>query len=407
MKKWFSVLTLYLVISSTLIFGQISVNSLSPERIILNLTPNPSQEMAVTWRTEISCPNSVVQYAEATPWIEFKKNSTSITAKEQKLELPGNKTTFHYSVIMSGLKPNTKYVYRVGHDSIWSEWNQFKTAKKEFSPVKFVFIGDPQNDIKEHCSRVFREAYKAAPDANFWLCTGDLAGNPYDNLWNELFYAGDFIFRTTPSILTPGNHDHTPVMINGKSERLKTVDPIWNAHFTLPENGLPNFKETSYYVDYQGVRFIMINSYDKVPEQAVWVEEVLKSNPNRWTVAAFHIPVYSMGKDRDSKTTRKAFMPLFDKYGVDLVLTGHDHTYARSKKIFNGEVVNDKDKGTVYVVSVSGPKMYELNPLYENLMVKVAGNISLFQVISINGSELKYESYSADGALFDSFKLTK
>jgi 3',5'-cyclic AMP phosphodiesterase CpdA len=151
----------------------------------------------------------------------------------------------------------------------------------------------------------------------------------------------------------------------------------------------------------------MINSYDKVSEQSGWLEKILETNPNPWTIVSFHIPVYSMGKDRDSKTTRNAFMPLFDKYGVDLVLTGHDHTYARSKKLYNGETVNDNEKGTVYVVSVSGPKMYELNPLYEKLMAKVAVNISLFQVISIDGSELKYESYSADGALFDSFILNK
>jgi hypothetical protein len=175
----------------------------------------------------------------------------------------------------------------------------------------------------------------------------------------------------------------------------------------LPENGPEGFNETSYYIDYQGVRFVMINSYDKVNEQSVWLDKVLANNPNRWTIVSFHIPIYSMGKERDSKTTRNAFMPLFDKYGVDLILTGHDHTYARSKKIFNGSVVDDKAKGTVYVVSVSGPKMYELNPSYGDLMVKMGVNNSLFQVISIDGNIMNYKSYTADGSLYDSFDLSK
>lgn len=384
-----------------------SQHSVIPERIILNLTENPTTEIAVTWRTEQRFPNSEVQFAKSTSWTEFKDNINKVSALEESFKDDNGNIVYHYSVILKELQPKTNYLYRVGHDSTWSEWNQFTTASNENSPFKFIFLGDPQNDIKEHCSRVFRQAYKTASDAAFLLFTGDLVTIPSDKLWSEFFEAGSFIFRTIPSILTPGNHDHTLIKVNGKNERAKTVDPIWNVHFTLPTNGPAEFKETSYFVDFQGVRFIMINSHDKVIEQAMWVEQTLKNNPNKWTVAAFHVPFYSMGNDRDSKVTREPLMPLFDKYGVDLVLTGHDHTYGRSKKIYAGKVVSDSSKGTVYVVSVSGPKMYSLNPLYKDIMEKTAANVSLYQVISIDNNKLKYESYTADGNLFDTFLLTK
>ncbi|MEW6652083.1 MAG: metallophosphoesterase family protein [Bacteroidota bacterium] len=392
------------------VFLQINIypqQSVAPERIILNLTENPSTEIAITWRNEHRFSNSEVQYAQSTSWTEFKNNLLKISALEENFKTEDGKEVYHYSATLKNLQPKTNYLYRVGHDSIWSEWNQFTTASKENTPFKFIFIGDPQNDIKEHCSRVFRQAYKTAPDAAFLLFTGDLVTVTTDQLWNEFFDAGSFIFRTIPSILTPGNHEHKLIKINGKNQRSKILDPSWNVHFTLPENGPEEFSESTYFVDYQGVRFIMLNSHYNVSEQSVWVEKVLQNNPNKWTVAAFHVPFYSMGSDRDSRVTREPLMPLFDKYGVDLVLTGHDHTYGRSKKIFNGKVVHDSANGTVYVVSVSGPKMYSLNPLYKDLMAKTAANVSLYQIITVENNQLKYQSFTADGNLFDSFSLTK
>jgi 3',5'-cyclic AMP phosphodiesterase CpdA len=142
-------------------------------------------------------------------------------------------------------------------------------------------------------------------------------------------------------------------------------------------------------------------------EQTAWLENVLATNPNKWTVAAFHEPIFSIAKGRDERHTRDAFYPLLDKYSVDLVLTGHDHGYARSKKLSNGKIVADNEKGTVYVVSVCGPRGYDHNPKYDSLMVKTAIHHQLFQVISFRDNKLIYKSYTVTGELFDSFELEK
>ena len=146
---------------------------------------------------------------------------------------------------------------------------------------------------------------------------------------------------------------------------------------------------------------------DKLEEQAAWIEKLLANNPNKWTVVSFHHPFYSAGRDRDDNKTRNAFLSIFDKYSVDLVLTGHDHAYARSYKLKNGEKVSKNGKGTVYVVSVSGPKMYSVNTNYNKIMAKTGGNVQLYQVIGVDGKNLKYESYTATGQLYDSFELKK
>jgi len=151
----------------------------------------------------------------------------------------------------------------------------------------------------------------------------------------------------------------------------------------------------------------MINSNSSLDEQAAWLDKILSDNKNNWTVVSFHHPVYSAGRERDDDETRNAFMPIFDKHDVDLVLTGHDHAYARSYKLKNGVKVADNESGTVYVVSVSGPKMYSVNSSNNDLMAKTGGNTQLFQVIKVDQEKLSFKAYTVTGQLFDTFELTK
>ena len=152
-----------------------------------------------------------------------------------------------------------------------------------------------------------------------------------------------------------------------------------------------------------------------IKKQTEWLEDVLKNNPNKWTIAVFHHPVFSASRGRDNKKIRENWKPLFDKYNVDLALQGHDHSYTRGsvapyeKNILSGQ--NTKDvTGTVYVVSVSGGKMYQLKSGWEDYEAnrdKVGSRKQLFQVISIDGNKLSYKSYTALGELFDKFNLIK
>jgi 3',5'-cyclic AMP phosphodiesterase CpdA len=274
------------------------------------------------------------------------------------------------------------------------------------APFDFVFFGDPQYEVKDIISRVFRKALVVAPDAKFWLFTGDLFDLPqFDRVWADWFYATGFIHSMIPIILAPGSHEYA--LKTGNDVRWDMFTPAWRAHFTLPRNGPKGLEGRAYYVDYQGVRFVMLDAQMALKEQSEWLEQVLSANPNKWTVAALHEPIFSIAKDRDGRDTRNAFMPLFDKYAVDLVLAGHDHGYARSKKVRNGKVVDNNESGTVYVVSVSGPQVYEHNPKYDSLMQKTGNKLQLFQVISFNGNKLIFKSYTATGRLNDSFELSK
>jgi 3',5'-cyclic AMP phosphodiesterase CpdA len=405
-KRSLPLLIVVLMLCAGLSYGQTQFQNKVPQRIVLNLTAEPSKSMAVTWRTNDQVENPAVQVAEAADWIDFRKSPVRTQATSEKFELDTKATIYSYSAIMKGLKPNKLYAYRVGGDTIWSEWNQFTTAKDEEAPFDFVFFGDPQYEVKDIISRVFREAMIIAPAAKFWLFTGDLFDLPqFDRVWADWFYATGFIHSIIPSILAPGSHEYA---LKTKDDvRWDMFTPAWRAHFTLPQNGPKGLEGRAYYVDYQGVRFVMLDAQMALKEQSEWLEKVLSANTNKWIVAAMHEPVYSIAKDRDGRETRNAFMSLFDKYSVDLVLTGHDHGYARSKKLRGGKVVGVNERGTVYVVSVCGPQVYEHNPKYDDLMQKAGNKLQLFQVISFVGNKLIFKSYTATGRLNDSFELVK
>ncbi len=381
-------------------------HSYTPERIILNLTENPATSLAVTWRTRPDVPNPQAQISPAIESPDLNEEARTVYAITEDVKINNKKTVHHHSIVLKSLKPNTLYAYRVGDGKHWSEWNQFKTASETPEPFKFINLGDPQNDVKSMCSRIFRTAYTKAPDASFWHFTGDIVNHgDNDKEWAEFYYALGWIPRITPMILLPGNHGYIKDKVNG--QEIREITNLWRPQFTLPENGPNYLEETAYFIDYQGVRFVMLNGNEKLKEQAEWLDTILAEKPQRWTIVAIHQPFYSTAKDRDNPHLRKLFIPIFDKYSVDLVLQGHDHTYGRTYKLRNGTKVDDNAKGTVYVVSVSGPKMYSINPLYEDIMVKIGTDRQLFQVINVNNNRLIYESFTAIGELYDSFELNK
>jgi 3',5'-cyclic AMP phosphodiesterase CpdA len=326
-----------------------------------------------------------------------------VDAQSQVVSIGNGHTVVHHAVVFEGLVPETMYAYRVGASGGWSEWNQFQTASREPAAFTFVYFGDPQEEIKSKCSRIFRAAYKKAPEADFWHFVGDLVDNgDRDGEWGELFDAMGWIPRVTPMIMLPGNHEYSDWRtVNGADHHLFH---LWRPHFTLPENGPAGLEETVYSIDYQGARLVMLNGNERLDDQALWLDRVLTDNPCPWTIVAIHQPVYSTGKYRNNHKLQGLFVPIFDKYRVDLVLQGHDHTYSRSARLKHG--VQDAS-GTVYVVSVSGPKSYAVNPRYQDLMEASGTGRQLFQVIRVTPGQLTYDSYDAAGKRCDAFTLEK
>lgn len=401
--------TPYLLLFSLLFYGAQAAATETyepgpaPDRIILTISGDPATTQAITWRTARSVEGGAVEIAIADGSPDFRGTAGRHEATSTPLEADGVAAVYH-TVELTGLTPSTLYAYRVGDESNWSEWFHFRTASDSAEPFSFIYFGDAQNDIKSLWSRVIRQAYSMMPEARFMLHAGDLINHSdSDAEWGEWHSGGGWLNGMLPSVATPGNHEY--------SARLS---PQWRPQFAFPENGpdARGLAETVYYFDYQGVRFISLNTQKMgtpraAQRQAEWLEGVLATNPHPWTIVTHHMPMFAAAQGRSGHPLANRYIrPLYESYGVDLVLQGHDHSYGR------GDVALSRDvdgrplrSGPVYVVSVSGRKMYEPgNPWWADVS---GGNTQLYQLIAIDGDTLRYDAFTATGEPYDAFILRK
>lgn len=384
-----------------------------PDRIMLTPTTTPSTSQRVTWRAEAPAEWARAELLEAPRALgDVVPPSGAVTRLSALSSTPvntslGYASTYH-TVEFTGLKPSTRYTYRVGDGTNWSEWIDFTTAATDFEPFSFIYYGDAQNYLDSAVPRVFRQAFAERPQAKVIVNAGDLIDHANsEEQWGQWYKASGFIDGQINNISVPGNHEYS----GGLSQ-------FWRPQFPYPDNGPGNaeLKQTVYYLDYQGVRFIALDSNHQsnatlMAAQTAWLEGVLRDNPNKWTVVTFHHPVYSTTGTRNNPNVRSQWGPLFEQYGVDLVLQGHDHSYGRGNVATNRRSASVHE-GTVYAVSVSGGKMYALNNGQNWTgngaeVTSTSQNTQLYQLIDVAAGTLRYESRYANGEHHDGFLIRK
>ncbi|MEP3480874.1 MAG: fibronectin type III domain-containing protein [Fuerstiella sp.] len=384
-----------------------------PDRVILTWTGAPETSQAVTWRTSVDVTKAWGEIAIASANPGFESQAKKVDASSQPLTT--NLGAAHYHTVeFTELKPETRYAYRVGDGRNFSEWFHFTTASLEAKPFRFIYFGDAQNNIRSLWSRVVREAHRDAPRAAFLLHAGDLVNKAEsDAEWGDWSAAGRWLNGMMPSMAVPGNHEQAK-----QEDGSKALSHHWRPQFAFPTHGPEGLEETCYTLVHQGVRFVCMNSNERHEDQALWMDQVLTENKARWVICSFHHPIYSTGGERDNAELRAMWKPILDKHKVDLVLQGHDHTYGRTgldtpivepaeaiANVMDGVNLADSQTGTVYVVSVSGPKMYSLQK--HPFMKRQAEKTQLYQIIEVNGDQLHYEARTAIGQPYDAFTLKK
>jgi len=149
----------------------------------------------------------------------------------------------------------------------------------------------------------------------------------------------------------------------------------------------------------QDVRFFALDSGYMDPQQVAWLEKELKDSNEAWKIPYFHHPPYSSGDRHGSdQRLREVLEPLFVKYNVSVVFTGHDHFYERLKP----------QQGIVYFVCGAGGKLRKGN-IDTGSGLTAAGNDSdqSFLAAEINGDEMSFNAVSRAGKVFDSGVITR
>jgi 3',5'-cyclic AMP phosphodiesterase CpdA len=147
------------------------------------------------------------------------------------------------------------------------------------------------------------------------------------------------------------------------------------------------------------VRFFALESTYPVPEQFQWLEKELKASGSDWKIAFFHHPLYSSGDRHGSDIRlREVLEPLFLRYNVSVVLTGHDHFYERVKP----------QKGIAYFVTGSGGQLREGNiDRRSGLTAKGFDTDLAFMVAEIAGDQMYFNAISRTGQIVDSGAITR
>lgn len=385
-----------------------------PSRIVLNPTAQPATSQSVTWRTDESVGAGFAEIAPAA-------GGPAVTV-EADSGLPVRFTGWEYSsrhhtALFTGLSPDTEYRYRVGKDPDWSGWKTFRTASDGSKPWEMVYFGDAQNGLDTVWPTVASRAYSSLPNARVHLHAGDLINNSDNDVqWGDWFAAVDGHADRLMTLPVVGNHE-------------RSGDPLFtqfSQHFETPGNGPALARNTVYSVDYQGVRFIVLdgNGTDLFGQEA-FLKTVLADNPNRWTVVSFHQPIFAGAAGRDNPVARAILLPILEEHNVDLVLQGHDHVYARGHVTANETGEPGIQTGPVYTVAVAGSKYYDLAPAEANNWTEngatraVAFNqTSTYQSILFGENHIEFRSFigakgaastapGAVGDLLDAFTISR
>jgi 3',5'-cyclic AMP phosphodiesterase CpdA len=410
-----------------------------PDRIVATFEGDPARSFAVAWRTSANVTATRAEIALATPDARFDLAARSVAADSERVVLDtvmlggkavavkSNETlaaVAYHSVRFDGLNPDTLYAYRVmGADGHWSEWFQTRTAPVS-GRVRFIYMGDAQNGVLSLWSRTIRAAFAAAPDARFMLHAGDLVNRgSRDVEWADWFKAGGFLHAMVPAVPVAGNHEYD-MTDPDDAARMRVLSHLWRPQFRLPvEQDLPaKLHETAYVVRYSAdlAVFVLDTNQKDLAPQAAWLDAQLKASTARWKVVTMHHPVFSSGRERDNKGLRDVLLPVLTQNNVDLVLQGHDHTYARglldaaSQAPRRAGFAKGDALTTMFVNSVSGPKQYQFRAEGWNdyaptgvSLERQAENGQFFQVIDINGNRLSYTAFTADGVQYDHAVIEK
>lgn len=390
-----------------------------PDRITLVPGADPTTAMAVSWRTDMAAAQTLSEIAELVPSPNFGLRARPVSG-ENAATISENGTARYHNVRFTGLKPDTAYAYRLRGSAGFSEWHQFRTAKVGDAPFRLIYMGDTQNRILDIGSIGWRRALLQAGNPALMLHAGDLVASRddmvHDDEWGEWTATGGWALATIPQLPAPGNHEYVDVMNPDGSESRK-LGPHWPLMFALPDNGAPSAKATTYFTDYQGVRFIIMDGtsaldHNTIANQTQWLEQKLSEAPSNWKVVLFHQPIFTCARPRDTPALKAAWKPLFEKYKVDLVLQGHDHCYGRLTSEAGRDAGHEARaggalQGPVYMVSVAGAKMYGLNDRADQQPDRVAENTSLFQTIDIAAKRLSLRAFLSTGVLYDGFDLIK
>ncbi len=362
-----------------------------PGRIMLTFGDENELSRNISWQYDsVACNNSFVELVDT-----LAHDTSRIDAQGEVFQSRNGKMTYYVAKLRQ-LKSGKVYSYRVHNAEKHSDWYYFSTQNTTPEKFAFMFVGDIQDTIGGTTNELLRNALQKNKDAEFLVCGGDLTERPTDKDWQQTFTGLDSISQSMPILSITGNHDYLKYPIRKLERRFSLV-------FSYFLDSKINDNQV-YTLKYNNIQIFCLDSNREfffLWKQKKWLENELKNSDAKWKIVVIHHPIFSAKSKSRHKAQRNFFNPLFEEYGVDLVLQGHEHTYARmTSKNENGEKATP-----IYTISHCSPKCYNARRTDIFDFVNMEGRY--YQMIRTNNDTLSISTYSIyDHTLIDSVAIT-
>ncbi|MFE5318735.1 phosphodiester glycosidase family protein [Paenibacillus sp. NPDC056579] len=375
--------------------------SATPNNISVTMGADPAVSRGFTWHTNLATDKTVVEVVKASEFTDFSQsNVVRFNGTSYLFNTLDIGTIRVHKATADALEPGTAYVYRVGDgEGNYSAQGSFKTAPRTGDQTEFLVFGDSQAADAagfKIWGDTLKQAMTERPQAEFIVHVGDMVDSGFkEQEWNWWFEKAQPQLMSTTAITVVGNHEVMGTKGNGD----------FLAHFNHPQNGSDSQKGTNYSFDYKNIHIAVLNSeYVDGSGQTEWLRNDLMHTDKPWKIVFFHRGPY--GSIYDTENVRSAWTPVFDEFGVDLVMNGHDHIYLRTYPMKNNQKAVD-GKGTSYIIpGATGPKFYELTPRPWQMVVDDE-NTQMFSSVVIDGEKLKVVTKTIGGRVVDTFEISK
>lgn len=353
-------------------------------------------------------------YAEENPVVEYRQAGDD----DSLMQLPASSdafsddgvTTYIHTAAVSDLKPGTAYEYRVGAGDKRSSWQPFHTAQGH--DFKALIFPDSQSSDYSVWAATAQPAWQRNQDAQFFINMGDLVDNGQDHYqWNAWFdVVGDMIARI-PVVPLLGNHE--------------TYDKDWKVRmpeaylhlFALPRIDREKYQNQFYSFDYGDVHFVVLNTQSQEladfepsldEDEVAWFKEDMAKTTKKWKIVLMHKDPLQYGFANRPQPREEGFspegqlwMPLFDQYGVDAVLSAHLHTYRDRGHIRNFQ---RDESGPLYLITgvagnVQYPGLWKQHSLDE--YVAPQPETDNYMTLEATDDSLTFRSFLPDGQLLE------
>ena len=270
------------------------------------------------------------------------------------------------------------------------------SASEDFS---FLYFGDVQftddmNSEYADFGKMLSGAYRQNPQIAFAVSCGDMVNSGQSSgQWTAFLQNTLDVLAEVPFFAAAGNHESN--FSSGKPELMLQL-------FDFPQNGPEGFKEEFYSFEYGNCHITVLNSCVFMGEQKMkekdfsdiksWLANDLNSAKADFKIVVFHHPPHGVVNDKTGALVLENWCPIFEQYGVDLVLSGHQHSYMRTPDI----------NGVTYLIGNGGKKEYHAVNT-ENAAVSIE-NVSCYQIIKVSKDTLALNTYDENHQPLDSWQ---